>query len=81
MTIYNRGSWANGCVHTVIDDKWRKPEGHSIMAFFLKMTEDELTKALDIETREGTLTQKQACAIITGYVKKKPTYNAYEGGE
>ena len=78
MTILtDGGSWAAGCVHTVVDDGPRQPSPEQIMAWFLKLSETTIISVLARETADGTLTQKQADRILTGYCKKKQTYNAY----
>jgi hypothetical protein len=79
MTILNNGgSWARGCAYTVIDDQPREPKPETVMSWFLKLSETTVINVLDKETKQGTMTQRKANNILTGYCKKKLTYNAYE---
>jgi len=77
MTVYTNGTWANGCVHTIVNSDGILPSGPTIASWLLSLSEDEILKALIAEVKTGRMTQLKANSTFEYYYKR--TFNAYEG--
>ena len=70
MTIKTKGSWARGCVHTIIDDKGRKPSGKTIATWLMSLPENEILEALLDEIRSGKMTEQKAARTLNAYTMR-----------
>lgn len=70
MTIKTNGNWAAGCVHTIIDDKGRKPGGQTIATWLMSLPENEILEALLDEIRSGEMTERRAAATLNAYTMR-----------
>lgn len=75
MTVYTKGTWAGGCVHTVVNNGGVQPSGPAIAAWLFSLKEDEILKALIAEVESGRMTQAKANQTFEVYTKR--THNAY----
>ena len=79
MTVYTNGTWAGGCVHTIVNSGGVITSGPAVAAWLLSLGEDEILKALIAEVKKGRMTQRKANSMFEYYYKR--TFNAYEEGK
>jgi len=76
MTVYTKGTWVDGCVHTIVNSGGVLTAGPAVAAWLLSLNEDEILKALIAEIKTGRMTQRKANSMFEYYAKR--TFNAYE---
>lgn len=70
MTILTNGTWAGGCVHTIIKDTPDKPDGPTVAAWLHALDFNEFCDALQAMIDDGSMGKDKADKTYNAYVNK-----------
>ena len=71
MTVFTKGTWADGCVHTIINDGGKKPDGPTIATWLHKLNPDEFCDALQAMIDDGYMDKDKADKTYNAYANNK----------
>ena len=78
MAVFTKGTWAWGCVHTVVNDDPVAPNVVAVAKWLHKLPFNEFCDALQSMIDDGYMDKDRADKTYNAYAKKHETHNAYE---